>query len=464
MPVITKRLLDAVVPDGKLRIIADDELTGFGVQVTPAGQISFCVDYRVNGKRRRKVIGRYGPVTVDTARKLALQHLGTASGGEDPLPDFTADVSTIDALFDAWMARHVEIHLKPKSARYYRDVYAAQCRHRFGKLSPKQLSFATIADAHAKLKAKPVIANRMLSTMRAMLIWAEDQRLIRFKDGNPARGHRRYKEKARDRILTVPEIRTFVAELPRASMDDSTRRALMLELLLAPRGGEVVSMRKGDVDLTAATWIIPAPIMKSSAEHTLPLPPWARRLVADAAASAKGAYLFPSQVGDPKAEDAKPIEAHALATALRRAQRPIGGDGKPASPKKTDIWVFDFRDRHGAPNPITPHDLRRTCSSYLELLGYSDVIRGAVLDHADSRNVTKKHYSAGELLSLKRTALLDWEAALRKIIAGEDPFSASIEDDRAEEARKLGIDDPDKAPLPADIRRAAATSRNADQA
>ena len=180
MPLITKRLLDAITPDGKLRIIADDDLTGFGVQVTPAGQISFCVDYRVNGKRRRKVIGRYGPVTADTARKLALKHLGTASGGEDPLPDFTADVSTIDALFDAWMARHVEVHLKPKSARYYQDVYAAQCRHRFGKLSPKQLSFAAVADAHAKLKTKPVIANRMLSTLRAMLFWAEDQRLIRF--------------------------------------------------------------------------------------------------------------------------------------------------------------------------------------------------------------------------------------------------------------------------------------------
>ena len=84
------------------------------------------------------------------------------------------------------------------------------------------------------------------------------------------------------------------------------------------------------------------------------------------------------------------------------------------------------------------------------MLGYGDVIRGAILDHADSRNVTAKHYSAAELLKLKRTALLDWEGALRQIMAGKDPFSASIEDDRAEEARKLGLDDPDAAPLPTD--------------
>lgn len=86
-----------------------------------------------------------------------------------------------------------------------------------------------------------------------MLAWGEDQRLIRFKDGNPARGHRRYKESARERFLTVPEIRSFITELPRAAMHESTRLALMLELLLAQRSGEIATMRKGDINLNAAT-------------------------------------------------------------------------------------------------------------------------------------------------------------------------------------------------------------------
>lgn len=451
MPTLTKRLLDAVVADGKLHIIADDDLTGFGAQVTPAGRISFCVDYRVDGKRRRKVIGRYGPLTVDAARKLARQHLGSASGGTDPLPKLEMTFETVEALFDAWLARHVAVHCKPDTARYYREVYASQIKRRFGSRAPTDLTFATVAEAHADLADRPTAANRTIATLRAMLAWAEDQRLIRFKDGNPARGHRKYKERARDRFLSVPELRTFITDLPRAAMDIATRRALMLELLLAPRGAEVTSMRKGDIDLVAAVWTIPAPVMKSSNTHTVPLPPWARRIIADAMADARGVYLFASPKGDPRAKDAQPIERHALGTALRRAQRPTDDQGKPLPRKKTDTWVFDFRDRHGAPDPITPHDLRRTCASYLELLGYGDVIRGAILDHADSRNVTAKHYSAAELLKLKRKALLDWEAALRKIMAGEDPFSASIEDDRAEEARKLGIDDPDRAPVPSNL-------------
>lgn len=460
MPIITKRLLDSIKADGKLRILPDDELTGFGVQVTAAGRISFCVTYRFAGKQKRRVIGRFGPMTVEQARKRAKAELGKAADGEDPHPDLAVTFDSIKTLFEAWIERHVAVHLKPDTARYYSEVYSAQIGRRFGHLAPTAITFSVIAEAYAELKDRPTAANRMISTLRAMLSWAEDQRLIRFKEGNPARGHRRYRERARQRFLSVPEIRAFVTDLPRASMDDITRRALMLELLLAPRGAEVTSMRKTDVDLTAATWTIPAPVMKSNNAHIVPLPPWARRIIVEAIAEAKGVYVFPSPIGDPRAPDAQPIERHALGTALRRAQRTIDDAGNPAPVKKTDIWVFDFRDAHGAPNPITPHDLRRTCSSYLELLGYSDVIRGAILDHADSRSVTAKHYSAAELLKLKRTALLDWEAALRQIMAGGDPFSASIEDDRAEEARKLGISDPDKAPLPADIKRAVPSTRN----
>lgn len=451
MPTLTKRFLDAISGDGRLRIIADDDLPGFAIQVTPAGKISFCIDYRIDGKRRRKVIGRYGRLTLDLARKHAQVELGKAASGEDPRPGKAQSGDTIGSLFETWMVRHVTVHLKPDTARFYRDIYAAHIGPRFGRRAPQSVTFAEVAQLHAGLKDRPAAANHTVTTLRAILSWGERQHIVRFKAGNPASGHRRYRQTPRDRFLSVPELRTFIADLPRARMDPGTRRALMLELLLAPRGSEIVSMRRGDVDLAAAIWTIPAAVMKSNHPQTVPLPPWARRLIGDAMAATKGQYLFPSPSGDPSLTAARPIERHALGTALRRAQRPIGKDSKPAPRKKTDTWVFDFRDAHGDPNPITPHDLRRTCSSYLELLGYSDVIRGAILDHADSRNVTARHYSAAELTKLKRTALLDWEAALRKVMAGDDPFSASIEDDRSEEAKMLGLDDPDNALVPTDI-------------
>lgn len=438
MPVITKRLLDAVRPDGKLQIIRDDDLTGFGAQVTPAGHISFCVTYSVGTKSRRKVIGRFGPMTVDQARKAALAHLAAAAKGEDPLPQVDRQFVTVNALFDAWMARHVAVHLKPKSYRSYQVSFDSHCRHRFGHLAPSKLDYVTMAEAHTALAHIPSAANHMLRTMRAMLTWATNQRLISWIDGsNPARGHRLHKERPSDRILSVPEIRSFVAELPKARMDINTARVLMLELLLAQRSGEIAAMRKADIDLVAATWTIT--INKSDRPHIVPLPPWSRDIIGAALAAAKGVYLFPSGVGDPQADDAVPIDSHALATALRRAQRPVDDKGKPLKQTQDSIWVFDFRDRENRPSPISPHDLRRTCSSYLELLGHGDFIRGAILNHSQRRNVTAKHYSAADLLKLKRSALLQWEAAIRQIMAGNDPFSTVLEDDRAEEARVLGI-------------------------
>lgn len=437
MPVITKSLLDAVKPTSTLHIIRDSKLKGFGAQVTATGHISFCVTYSVGIKSRRRVIGQFGPMTVDQARKTALALLATASNGEDPLPDADRHFDTTADLFTAWMGRHVDVHLKPNSARAYRESFDTHCRKRFGHIAPSKLDFTALAEAHTALKATPSAANHMLRTMRAMLSWAADNRLMSWPDGNPARGHKLHKEKPSDRILSVPELRTFIAELPNAPMDVATSRALMLELLLAQRSGEIAAMRKADVDLVAATWTIT--VNKSDRPHIVPLPPWSRDLISAAMAATKGPFVFPSGVGNPTADDAAPIDGHALATALRRAQRPVDDNGKPLPRTKDSTWVFDFRDREGKPNPVSPHDLRRTCSSYLELLGHGDFIRGSILNHGQRRNVTAKHYSAAELLKLKRTALLQWEAAVRQIAAGHDPFASHIEDDRAEEARVLGL-------------------------
>lgn len=437
MPVITKRLLDAIKPTGKLQIVRDDELTGFGVQVTPAGRISFCVTYTVGGNSKRKVIGRFGPMTVEKGRRAALAHLATASSGEDPLPDHANRFKTVDDLFAAWIERHVSVHLKPNSARAYRESYDAHCRKRLGKSHPAQLRYADFAQRHAQMADTPSAANHMLRTMRAMLSWAQDQRLVSWKDGNPARGHRLYREEPSERILSVEEIRVFIAKLPTAPMSVATQRVLMLELLLAQRSGEIAGMRRGDIDLASATWTLPAAATKANRQHVVPLPPWSRDIIADALKDSKGPYLFPSPAAEPTGQAAAAIDSHALSTALRRAQRPLERDEDDEAEEAK--WVFDFRDGEGRPAPISPHDLRRTCSSYLELLGFGDSVRGAILNHSQRRNVTAKHYSAAELVKLKRSALLQWEAALRQIVQGADPFASRREDDRAEEERVLGL-------------------------
>jgi integrase len=442
MPVITKRLLDKVQPTGMLQIIRDDTLTGFGVQVTGSGTISFCITYTITGKSRRKVIGRFGPMTVEMARTKAQKLLGMAGEAIDPLAAEPTSFASVNNVFEAWMAQHVANHCKASTAEWYATVYNGNCRPRFGHIAPQALRRADIAKAHADMEATPTAANHMVRVLCAALSWAQTQELLTWPRGNPAEGHRLYPSNPGERFLAVPEIRTFIDALPTAPFSEDMGRILMLELLLLQRSGEIAAMRKAEVDLTTAVWSIPPTKNKGGRPHLVPLPPWSRDILQTAIAKAKGPFLFPSPRITPEARDAQPIDAHACATALRRAQRPADDNAISLPRPEDSIWVYDFRDAELRPNPVTPHDLRRTGSSYLELLGYSEAIRGAILNHSRQRSVTLRHYSAAELLRVKRTALLHWEATVRQIVAGDDPFATSLEDDRAEEARLLGSSKP----------------------
>ena len=86
---LTKRAVEAMEPADKPWISWDDKLTGFGIQVHPSGIKSFFVNYRTgNGGRKasnkRVVLGRYGRMSTEQARRLAHQALGKVAGGADP--------------------------------------------------------------------------------------------------------------------------------------------------------------------------------------------------------------------------------------------------------------------------------------------------------------------------------------------------------------------------------------------
>jgi integrase len=61
----------------------DDELTGFGVRVSSTKKV-FYLQMRVGRKVLKRKIGEYGPMTVDQARKSALQVKAQLLDGKDP--------------------------------------------------------------------------------------------------------------------------------------------------------------------------------------------------------------------------------------------------------------------------------------------------------------------------------------------------------------------------------------------
>ena len=80
---LTKRSVDQLKPiDGRDYSVWDAELTGFGVRVKPSGVKSFQIKYRTaTGDQRKTTLGKYGALTVEKARKLALVELGKVAAG-----------------------------------------------------------------------------------------------------------------------------------------------------------------------------------------------------------------------------------------------------------------------------------------------------------------------------------------------------------------------------------------------
>ena len=69
---ITKKSIDALEPSSSSQFLWDTDLKGFGAKITPAGSISYVVQFRMGGREartRRYTIGAHGsPWTPTTAR------------------------------------------------------------------------------------------------------------------------------------------------------------------------------------------------------------------------------------------------------------------------------------------------------------------------------------------------------------------------------------------------------------
>ena len=89
---LTKTVVDNAQPSTKQYDIWDGGISGFGLRVFPAGTKTFILRYRpVEGgfksSKRFMVIGRYGVITLEQARKQAWQILSRVTLGEDPVAD-----------------------------------------------------------------------------------------------------------------------------------------------------------------------------------------------------------------------------------------------------------------------------------------------------------------------------------------------------------------------------------------
>ena len=208
---ITKRLVDqAVAPDGE-HFVWDSDLVGFGLRVRPSGAKSYVVKYRAGTGRaaptRRVTLGSAGKLTPDQARALAKKVLGSVAHGGDPAAEKTAErrAETLSELSALFLAEHIDIKLKAGTASLYRDILQRLVLPELGTRKAAKVTTNELARLHAGMCDHPYQANRMLAVVSSLYSFSAKRKII-ASDINPTRGIERYREKNRERFLTVQEL------------------------------------------------------------------------------------------------------------------------------------------------------------------------------------------------------------------------------------------------------------------
>ena len=207
---ITKRAIDAARPASQDTYLWDDELSGFGLKVTPTGRKVYLVQYRLGGRKgrtRRVTIGQHGELTPTAARIEAKRLLGEVALGRDPASDrdkAKAD-KTLAAVLDQFMTEHVKSKRKASTAREYQRIAKLYVVPRLGRRPISDIKRQDIAKLHHELASKPYQANRTLALLSKFFNWAEKHGL-RPDGSNPCRHIEKYRESRRERFLSEAEL------------------------------------------------------------------------------------------------------------------------------------------------------------------------------------------------------------------------------------------------------------------
>ncbi|MGB3831048.1 MAG: tyrosine-type recombinase/integrase [Mesorhizobium sp.] len=217
---LTKRVVDAIKPDGTDFYVFDSDLVGFGIRVRKSGAMSYIIRYRAGFGRsapvRRVTIAKVGKVTPEQAREVAKDLLASVVKGKDPAKDRAADraAPTFAELVSLFL-EHVEATRKPNTLSQYTHMLEKYAVPEFGVRKAASLLPAEIATLHLSLRKKPTTANRVRAIIGAMYSWALKGRVIEMPE-NPVIGVERYREDNRERFLTTEEISRLAEALREA--------------------------------------------------------------------------------------------------------------------------------------------------------------------------------------------------------------------------------------------------------
>jgi integrase len=375
---------------------------GFGLRIGQNGSKVFLAQYSSPTGKRRVVIGPFGVLTPDEARKRARAILGSVAAGQDPFAEKRAAIAakkvaettekaraaaeayTVRKLVDGWLAGR-----DGDRRETYLAVAGAALKRHFAAWLDRPAAAVTTVEAvreldRIKRDAGPVAANRALAYGRACYSWAEKRQLLTT---NPFRGiEAPSREKSRDRVLSAEEIGAIWRAA--GTLGEPYGRYVRTLLLTLQRREEVASMRWDELSADLTTWTLPANRAKNGKAHIVHLADPVREILRSRPGFRDIPFVFPSESG-------RPVSAFSMVKSRLDARITAEREEAAADPRVLSGW--------------TMHDFRRAGVTALAGMGFPPHVCDKLLNHVSGsiRGVAAV-YQRAEFLTERKAALDAW--------------------------------------------------------
>ena len=275
------KLEKLTIPIKGKKYFKDTEEKGLQLYVTPNGVKTFCYRKKVNGKSWIKTFGKFGEITIDTARKKCVQLKSEISKN----PNYLEDVKELeqrevkekvvkkleDQIVEESVLEYISLYCERhksektvKAEKRYLELYLKPIANR----KAKSIEKIELIRLHSEITDKngTYIANRVIAFVRSMYNWKIDNQ--EWPYGNPASRIKLNKETPRERYVKKSEKERFLEALDQEP-NEIARDFFFVSILTGARRSNVLSMRWEQIDFDEEVWRIPKTKNKSS--HTVPL-------------------------------------------------------------------------------------------------------------------------------------------------------------------------------------------------
>ena len=377
----------------------DATFPALALRVTDSGHKSWSLFYRANGRLRRYTIGSYPAFDPAAARKAASNALHKVQAGDDPAEEKRArrlapkpEANDFASVAREYLERQVK---RNTAASTYRETARIIDQDIIPEWGKRSIGSIAKRDVIALIDAKvadgaEVQANRVLARLRTLFGWAVEKDRIAV---NPCDGLRPpTKEKARDRVLSEAEIRTFWSATGELGWPFGPLFKLLL--LTAQRRDEVASMEWSEINLDTGIWSIPRDKAKNDHGHDVQLSVEALAII-KTLPRVVGPYVFSTNGKTP-------------VSGFSRAKERLDALMVKSLGHEVEPWIL--------------HDLRRSAATGMAGLRVLPHVVDRILNHTSGtiRGVARV-YNRFEYLDERKAASEAWGRAVSAIIEGPKP-------------------------------------------